>query len=175
MCQITTWARLQRRKVAKIGMRMQAGRYQTLGFIFSSRDIAAIADGFDEIHIGRSDYLNTMKLGDVIVADVVKRTGVQRDDTTRVASWRDDTFLYSDTMTIAGNVQAPKDILQINTRKLSIGSKNLHDPEGLPDSGLFAREVDINVKRQAVVSGWIKATDLVTLSVEDRSRRGIPQ
>ena len=48
-----------------------------------------------------------------------------------------------------------------------LGQKNLHDPEGLPDSGLFAREVDINVKRQAVVSGWIKATDLVTLSVED--------
>ena len=92
-------------------------------------------------------------------------SGNLRDATTRVASWRDETFLYTDRMSVQGDVQAPDDTLHINTRLLAVEPKNLHDPEGLPDAGLFARELDINVGRQAVISGWVNATDLIALDV----------
>ncbi len=139
------------------------------GFYLSSRDIAAIADGFAQIDIGRRDLGNVMNLGDIKIANQVKfvpESGpILRGDDNRVASLRDETFLYTDTLFVEGDVQSPDDTLHIRTRKMQVSSQNVQDPQGSADSGIFAKQLDIIVDEQAVVTGWLRATDQLDLTL----------
>ncbi|NBO94214.1 MAG: hypothetical protein EBV06_18175, partial [Planctomycetia bacterium] len=69
----------------------------------TSGDLAALADGFSKITIGRYIAGNTMIIGDAFDSHVIKYTGEARD---RDARFRDPTFLFTDTLTIAGDVEA---------------------------------------------------------------------
>ena len=66
-------------------------------------------------------------------------------------------MLLADHLVVQGNVQAPADRLQVYTRTMSVESRNLHDPLGLPDSGVSADRVQLWVDEQLHVGGWVQA------------------
>ncbi|MEX8493277.1 MAG: hypothetical protein AB3X43_04715, partial [Sphaerotilus sp.] len=139
------------------------------GMYLSGRDLAALADGFSQLYIGRTDIGNRMWLGDAKLTNVVKLTGAARNADSRQSAFRDRTTLYADEITVVGDAQAPLDVLTLHSRLLSVNSQNLHDPNGLPDSGVTAQTLIVEVGEQAVVGGWLRGLDRVSLSV-----RGTP-
>ena len=126
------------------------------------RDLAAIADGFALIRIGRDNAGNTMVFGDALESFAVKKTGVERYVD---ASFRDDAIFYTDHLEIRGDVQAPIDRLEFYANTVSINSRNLHNPDGLPDSGVTADTVLFDVIEQMIVGGWVRGTDAVDINV----------
>jgi hypothetical protein len=135
------------------------------GMYLSARDLAALKDGFLQIRIGRTAIGNHIWVGDAKLTNTVKMTGESRTLTSRQSAFRDNIELNADEINVVGDVQAPQDVLTLNARKLYVESKNIQDPNGVPDSGVFARQVAFNVGEQALVSGWVKGTERVDISV----------
>ncbi|MGI9132678.1 MAG: hypothetical protein ACR2I0_01850, partial [Rhodoferax sp.] len=135
------------------------------GFYFSNRDLAALANGYTQIRVGRAAVGNHMYLGDIKDTTLVKKTGETRLANSKTSALHDATTLTADVIDVVGDVQAPLDLLTLNARKLWVQSQNIQDPVGGPDSGLFARQVLLNVGEQALVGGWVKGTEKVTLNV----------
>jgi hypothetical protein len=48
---------------------------------------------------------------------------------------------------------------------MEVQKQNIADPLGSPRSGIYAPEVHIALSEQLLVSGWIRAADLVSISV----------
>jgi hypothetical protein len=97
----------------------------------TSGDLAALADGFSKITIGRYSAGNTMIIGDVFNAQVIKFTGEQRVLDSR---FRDPTFLFTDSLTIAGDVELPAAWKLRRLGAAQIQGPNLHVPFGDIDS-----------------------------------------
>jgi len=128
----------------------------------TTRDLAAIADGFTLITIGRRDAGNTMTLGDAYDADTIKAIGVERLVN---ASFRDHTILLSDHVSVQGDVQASDDLLEIHTRTMTVNAINLHVPFGLPDSGVMAKTLELSIDEQLHVGGWLRGTESITIDI----------
>ncbi|NVK17780.1 MAG: LEPR-XLL domain-containing protein [Methylocystaceae bacterium] len=127
-----------------------------------STDVAAIADGFASITIGRRDSGNTMTIGDLIDRLVPKMTDDAAVDN---AQLRDDWTFVSDDLKIRGEINGAAEKLAFVAETLSINSQNVHNPLGLPDSGVTAREVHFDVTEQMHVGGYVVGEDLVNLDV----------
>jgi len=128
----------------------------------SMRDMAAIADDFSLVIIGHEHDGNTMRFGDVEDATEIKYTGEPRVVN---AAQQNHTQFFAETMSIEGDIRAPADRTEFYADRVEVNSQNLHDPMGVPDSGVTAREVYFDVDEQMVVSGWIMGDDLVHLNV----------
>jgi len=136
----------------------------------SMRDMAALAPGFALVTIGHRydgdptvpDSGNVMYIGDVDDATVVKYTQQPRVVN---AALRSDVLFLADQVVVQGDVQAPDHVLEVQSRLLDVQSRNVNDPMGLPDSGLYARRTLVNVEEQVLVSGWIKGDDYVGIDV----------
>ncbi|MGV2340517.1 MAG UNVERIFIED_CONTAM: hypothetical protein LVR18_43200, partial [Planctomycetaceae bacterium] len=104
----------------------------------STRDLAALADGFTDITIGRSGVGNLMRLGDAFAMTTVKATGEARQVD---ASLKDDVALLADHFIVEGDFRAPLDDLTLTGRTAEIRRVNLHTPNNATvDSGLLRTE-----------------------------------
>ena len=120
----------------------------------TSGDLAALADGFSRIVIGRKDVGNTMIIGDAADSDVIKFTGQPRD---RDARFRDPTLLLTDSLTVAGDVVATGRLEVEAAGTAFVQGQNIHVPTGPIDSGLSAVELILKVGEVLQVSGWLIA------------------
>ncbi|HIG30481.1 MAG TPA: calcium-binding protein, partial [Verrucomicrobiales bacterium] len=131
-----------------------------------TRDLAALADGFSLITIGRSEAGNTMTIGDAYDSDVIKASGEAR---LVDASFRDHTILLSDHIVVAGDVQSPSDILDIRSRTMTVNAQNLHTPDAEPDSGVTAENLVLQIGEQLHVNGWLRGTNSIAIDVTSTS------
>ncbi|MDO9218362.1 MAG: hypothetical protein Q7U14_13895, partial [Lacisediminimonas sp.] len=132
----------------------------------SGRDLAALADGFTGLFIGRTALGNAMWLGDIKYAESVKfYPNVQRPANARESSFRDTATIKSDVMTVAGDVESPDDLLTLQARKLQVQSQNVQDPYGLPDSGVMAKDLVLQIGEQAIITGNLTGQDSLTINV----------
>ncbi|MFO0878227.1 MAG: hypothetical protein U0840_12825 [Gemmataceae bacterium] len=128
----------------------------------TSGDLAALADGFAQITIGRSDAGNTMVLGDAMDAEFIKFTGQER---LRDARFRDPTLLLTDTLTVAGDVEATGTLEIRAAGSAVVEGPNLHVPTGGIDSGLEALQLILQVGQDLQVNGWLLAAALLDVAV----------
>ncbi len=124
----------------------------------TSGDLAALADGFSRIEIGRKDAGNTMIIGDAADLKVIKFTGQDRE---RDARFRDPTFLFTDTLTVAGDVVATGRLEVEAAGAAIVQGQNLHVPTGPIDAGLSAVELILKVGDVLQVSGWLIAAAIL--------------
>ncbi|MCY2990036.1 MAG: hypothetical protein NTY19_19505, partial [Planctomycetota bacterium] len=129
----------------------------------TSGDLAALADGFAHITIGRSDTGNTMLIGDAFHAYEIKYTGQARE---RDARFRDPTELLTDSLIVAGDVQATGTLDIQAPGGLTVQGPNLQVPLGGIDSGLTALELFIDIGNHLLVSGWMVAKAVLGLVVD---------
>jgi len=128
----------------------------------SMRDIAALRDGFTSVTIGRAASGNYMEIGDAFASTVIKATTEARP---LDASLKDNYRLHTDVLRVNGDVRAPNDILEINARTMFVTRNNVHVPDGLPDSGLAAKDLRLNITEQAHLLGWLIGYDNLTLNI----------
>jgi hypothetical protein len=112
----------------------------------STRDLAALADGFSQITIGRPATGNTTIFGD--------------------ASFRDKAIFYSEIITVAGDVQIAADAAEFYARLLEVKREDLHHLDGTLASGITALTLLFEIDEQMVVSGWVTGMDRVTINVD---------
>ncbi|MFN9291425.1 MAG: hypothetical protein ACK6EB_25405, partial [Planctomyces sp.] len=99
-----------------------------------TRDLAALADGFSDITIGRSAAGNTMRLGDAFNMTSIKATGESR---LIDASIKDPLELLTDALFVEGDFRVPLNPLVIHAGSTTILRTNVHTPNNsTPDSGL---------------------------------------
>ncbi|HCP13894.1 MAG TPA: hypothetical protein DIT89_16290, partial [Planctomycetaceae bacterium] len=129
----------------------------------TTRDLAALADGFESITIGRSDAGNKMRIGDAYDMTVVKATGVPRIQNAEI---KDEITLWAEQFIVEGDFRVPDNPLTLHGRTLEVMRANLHTPENAtPDSGLSATRTTLDISEQVVVSGWVLGDDLVQIDV----------
>jgi hypothetical protein len=127
------------------------------GFMaLSMADLDALADGFQEVQIGDNSGQAFMIVGDVKDAAV----GIFDFQ----AKLTDALRLSADEIVIAGNVQVAGAI-STHSRLLQIRALNFQAPLGMPDSGLSAQRLDLNVTEQVDLSGWLIAQERIDLDV----------
>ncbi|MFM7055829.1 MAG: hypothetical protein ACKO2P_02790, partial [Planctomycetota bacterium] len=131
----------------------------------NTRDLAALADGFATITIGRGTVGNAMRIGDAYSMTAVKATGVPR---VVDATVKDETTLLAEDFVVEGDFRVPDHPLALRGRTMEIMRANLHTPDNATtDAGLSARRVFVEMQEQLVVSGWIRGVERVELSVPD--------
>ncbi|MFM8477800.1 MAG: hypothetical protein ACKOEO_18610, partial [Planctomycetaceae bacterium] len=131
----------------------------------NTRDLAALADGFATITIGRETAGNSMRIGDAYSMTTVKATGVPR---VVDATVKDETTLLAEDFVVEGDFRVPDHPLTLRGRTMEIMRANLHTPDNATtDAGLSARRVFVEMQEQLVVSGWIRGVERVELSVPD--------
>jgi hypothetical protein len=126
-------------------------------FELGMRDLSALRDGFSEIRIGHQNAGTvTMAIGDVEDKSI--------GDLTFSARLTDPARFIADDYRIMGDVQSTQ-ALRFSGRTMDVRRQNLQDPMGAPDSGLYAPELYIDLTEQMLVSGWVKADNLVSITV----------
>ncbi|MFN5437746.1 MAG: hypothetical protein ACK5ES_24520, partial [Planctomyces sp.] len=90
-----------------------------------TRDLAALANGFTSITIGRNDTGNLMRLGDAFSMTTVKATGEARAID---ASIKDPLTLLTDSLIVEGDFRTPLDPLLITANTAEVRRLNLHTP-----------------------------------------------
>ncbi|MEY2727404.1 MAG: hypothetical protein RLZZ458_3271, partial [Planctomycetota bacterium] len=131
----------------------------------TTRDLAALADGFESISIGRTDAGNKMRIGDAFDMTVVKATGVPRVQNAEI---KDEITLWTEQFIVEGDFRVPDNPLTLHGRTLEVMRANLHTPENAtPDSGLSSTQTTLDISEQVVVSGWILGDDLVQIDVSN--------
>ncbi|MCX7258209.1 MAG: hypothetical protein NTZ64_16245 [Polaromonas sp.] len=133
----------------------QAG---STGFMeLGMRDISALRDGFSAIHIGhRSNNAVLMYVGDLRDAAVFGKAFSAR--------LTDATALQADHILVQGNVQST-DTLSFNASLMEVNKQNINDPLGVPDSGVQARDLQVVLSEQMLVSGFLIGNDAISLTV----------
>ena len=81
------------------------------------------------------------------------------------AALRNKTQFFADTMTIAGDVQAPVDDVEFYAHRVLINVKNFHDELGPNDSGVTAKTVLFTIDEQLQQGGWVIGQDRVDIDV----------
>ncbi|MEY3457290.1 MAG: hypothetical protein RL215_447, partial [Planctomycetota bacterium] len=134
-------------------------------FDLPTRDIAAIANGFNQITIGRGDQGNVMRLGDAFSMTQLKSNG---DPRVVDASIKDPLTLLSDLLIVEGDFRAPADPIVVNAGQTEVRKVNLHTPNNAqPDSGLTASSITLNVTGSLQVGGWIRGSQSVNIGVTE--------
>ncbi|MFM8479385.1 MAG: hypothetical protein ACKOEO_26650, partial [Planctomycetaceae bacterium] len=132
---------------------------------FPTSDLAALADGFTHLTIGRPQAGNTMRLGDAFSMTTVKATGEERIID---ASIKDPLDLLTDVLFVEGDFRVPVDPLSIQANATTIARTNLHTPNNsTPDSGLTAPSIVLTAAKNLQVGGWIRGSQVVDVTVAD--------
>ncbi|MGV2332788.1 MAG UNVERIFIED_CONTAM: hypothetical protein LVR18_01120 [Planctomycetaceae bacterium] len=132
-------------------------------FDLNTRDLAALADGFQHITFGRSSAGNLFRLGDAFNMTTVKATGAARIVD---AGIKDPLTLLTDSLIVEGDFRAPLDPITITATTAEIRKVNLHTPNNSnPDSGLTASSLTLNLQTALQVGGWLAGTADVAISV----------
>ncbi|MFN9036144.1 MAG: hypothetical protein ACK5YO_07600, partial [Planctomyces sp.] len=132
-------------------------------------DLAAIDDNFTKVTIGHRAPGVLMYVGDAQDQTEVKFTKEARVVNSAL---RNPTLFLADRINVVGAVEAPNDLLRLESRLVEIQSRNIHVPMGIPDSGLTGSQVELLVGEQLQVSGWIKAASLIDIDVTSTSGQG---
>ncbi|BDI15150.1 hypothetical protein ANSO36C_09520 [Nostoc cf. commune SO-36] len=122
----------------------------------SSLDLAAIAGNFDTVTIGRTNAGNQMTIGDVMYGTTGKMVAAPRNPEAYQPEFRNTTILKTDHLDVRGDVRATSENLTIEARTAQINKQNFHNPNGVPDSGITADNLVMNLTEQMVVSGWLR-------------------
>lgn len=130
----------------------------------SNRDLAALADGFAGITIGRQDAGNKMVLGDIFQGDIVRggTDGVNRPRKAFATQpeFRDTTTLLSDKLDVFGDVRATGESLTIKANNAQVFRQNQYM---VTDAGITAGKVQVDITEQITVSGWLRATESINI------------
>jgi len=168
----TVWDYLMGSAAEVTAADVETGReFHTDAMAMGMRDFAALANGFTSVTIGRRNAGNTMTIGDLFNITAIKMTGPDpsdpADDLPRSnnAELKDHTFFLSDDLQVKGDVRASGNAVELHAQTISINSQNIHNPLGLPDSGLSADTVKIAADDQLHIGGWIVADTLVDIDV----------
>jgi hypothetical protein len=132
-------------------------------FDFSMQDLAALKDGFNQIIVGTIGSVATMYVGDIKDATF----GVYNF----AAKLTDKAILNADRINIVGDVQST-DQLMFNARLMDVQAQNCKDPMGIPNSGVLAKDVVIDLTQQLLLRGWIKGDLGVAITVTGGSLVG---
>ncbi|MFN6151862.1 MAG: hypothetical protein ACK5BP_18035, partial [Planctomyces sp.] len=127
------------------------------------RELEALKDGFSQITIGRQNPGNEMFLGDAMPEPKAKGLGLVPlgiDSTIK-----DNLLLMTDSFVVQGDFRVPADILRVNARIAKTDKTNLHTPNGGPDSGLSAKDLNLIIGERFAHLGWLVGTDAVVISV----------
>ena len=110
---------------------------------------------------------NEMIFGDAYDAQFLKYATSTLNETPRLRdySFRDEWIFTTDKLYFRGEVNAPVDRLEFRAGEVFVESKNLHNPAGLPDSGVVAKDLVFVVDEKMAVDGWIVGTDKLDLDV----------
>lgn len=133
-------------------------------FNLSVPDFASIADDFNVVTIGHSEAGKVMHIGDIEDDPIIKYGSMTRDVN---AALRNHTQFVAETIYVQGDVQAPDDLLEIIGHRVQVDSQNYHEPLGLPDSQLSAKQVQITAAEQLVVVGAIIGQDRVEIDITE--------
>ncbi|MEI7699746.1 MAG: hypothetical protein WCK86_08130, partial [Planctomycetia bacterium] len=126
-------------------------------------ELAAFADGFQQITIGRDGQGNAMRLGDAFDMTTVKATGQTRVVDARI---KDNLHLLADQFIVEGDFRSPLDTLTLTGNSAEIRRVNLHTPNNAnPDSGLRARNLTLNLQDTLSVGGWLVADTNLQVSM----------
>ncbi|MEN9775267.1 MAG: hypothetical protein RL322_2337, partial [Pseudomonadota bacterium] len=119
----------------------------------SPRDIAALDRQATQVSIGhRGTGIVEMIIGDL------------RDDSTQSALGN-DTLLIADRMRVQGDVIGLRRV-STDSHTLEIARTGILNPTGPAASGITAQHITIDVDEQAVVSGWLRGLDSLTLTAD---------
>jgi len=135
-----------------------ASRIANPGTYLSRRDMAALADGYTSVTIGRRDQGNRL-----IIGDLMNSAGVD-------SRLRDLTTLLSDRIEIVGAVQAPQNTLTLETRLFDVAATNIHMAEQSVEerlsiaSGIVAPALTLSIDEQSEISGYLRAASSITLT-----------
>jgi hypothetical protein len=135
----------------------------------TTRDLAALADGFELVQIGRSDVGNLMVLGDATTESQIRLTGEGRG---MDSSFRDRTFLLSDDVIVRGEVQAPANVLQMVAGSLTVETLNVHSVTEGPGSGLSADQLILEITGGIELAGSLQGTTSVNATAGAAIRIG---
>ncbi len=78
---------------------------------------------------------------------------------------KDNSLLMTDSFVVQGDFRVPADILRVNARIAKTDKTNLHTPNGGPDSGLSAKDLNLIIGERFDHLGWLVGTDAVVISV----------
>jgi hypothetical protein len=136
-----------------------------LALDLASRDLAALANGFSSITIGREGSGNAMRIGDAFALSNVKATEeIRRID----SALKDATTLLAGAFVVEGDFRAPQDSLTLRGQSAEILALNLHTPnKATVDSGLTARQLNLLLTDTLQVGGWLIATDRLDIEMTD--------
>ncbi|MCJ8343933.1 hypothetical protein MJH12_00160, partial [bacterium] len=123
---------------------------------FSMSDFSALNNGFSLLQIGEASDTVTMYIGDI----EDKAIGAA----THSAKLNDEAKFFADTINIVGDVQSSEKIV-FQSRLIEVQKQNINDGLGAPDSGINAKEVQVIASEQMLLSGWVKATDLIDIDI----------
>jgi len=116
----------------------------------SSRDLAALADGFSLIKIGHREGTISMVFGDIEGS----------------ASFKDIVEFRADTIRVRGDVnQIGNNQIRFYGENITVEAKNIYDPQGASDSGITAYDILFEIDESMQVGGWIRSTNSVTITV----------
>jgi hypothetical protein len=151
------------------GADITAGTGDNGAMDLSMVDLAAIDDNFTKVTIGHRGPGVLMYVGDAQDQTQVKFTKEARVVN---AALRNPALFLADRINVVGAVEAPNDLLRLESRLVEIQSRNIHVPMGQPDSGLTGSQVELLVGEQLQISGWIKAHSLVDIDVTSSTGQG---
>jgi len=125
---------------------------EIMGYMnLSAKDFNALSDNFTSVTIGHKDQDVEMYIGDL-----------ENDEyNTRL---NNITTFNANEIYVKGDIQSST-ILTLNSDLLQIYRTNVHAPMGVPDSGISAKEIYLNIDEQMVTSGWIIAEDKIEINI----------
>ena len=128
-----------------------------------TRDLAALADGFTLVTIGRNAAGSSMRVGDAFAMQTIKATGEAREVD---ASFKDNTRLLAESFLVEGDARAPLDTLTLVGKSAEIRRVNVHTPNNSnPDSGLTAKQLVLDLQDTLQVGGWLIGEQTVDIDV----------
>ncbi|HND53380.1 MAG TPA: hypothetical protein PLV92_13315, partial [Pirellulaceae bacterium] len=127
----------------------------------STRDLAALADGFSTITIGSAGAGDVMRIGDAFAMNQIKATGEAR---VVDASLKDETLMLAESFVVEGDARAPNNSLTLVGATVDVRRTNLHTPNSATvDAGLTAERLELELADSLHVGGWLRATNSLTV------------
>lgn len=147
---------------------IDAGINDTPAMELSNRDLAAIADGFANLTIGRLNSGNTMILGDIFQGEIIRNKLAGEPDYPRTIAaqqpeFRDTTILLSDRLEVRGDARATGENLTFKANTAQIYPLSNHEVTG---SGVTAANLKLEISDRLDVQGWLRATNSIDLDAD---------
>jgi len=124
---------------------------------FSMKDFDALSDGFSHIYMGHQTTDTLMMIGDL----EDKETFPNRIYNAKL---NDLITFTADRINIVGDVQSSTDIY-FESKLFDIQKTNINAPLSSADAGIDAESIYITADEQMIVSGWLRASDLIDINI----------